>query len=168
MTRWSKACLAAIALLAFAAAATAASQYRSYVNERFGMTADVPTDWKADPPPENSDGLHFRSPDQRASLAVYGRLNISDTVDDAMRDYETPGKDETITYRHRERRAVVVSGIRGDTIFYSRHVLSCRDEIWNSVHIEYPATEKAAYDALVTHVARSLRPGPSWQARGCK
>ena len=85
-----------------------------------------------------------------------------------MKDYEEPGKDETITYRHRERRAVVVSGTRGDTIFYSRHLLSCRDEIWNSIHLEYPAAEKAAYDALVTHVAQSLRPGRSWQVRGCK
>lgn len=168
MTRRHQACLAAIALVAFAAAATAAPQYRTYVNERFGTTADVPADWKADPPPENGDGLRFHSPDERASLAVYGRLNISDTVEDAMRDYETPGKDETITYCHRERRAVVVSGIRGDTIFYSKHLLSCRDEIWNSVHIEYPAAEKDAYDALVTHVSRSLRSGPSWQVRGCK
>jgi serine/threonine-protein kinase len=168
MTRWTKACLAAIALLAFAAAATAAPKYRTYVNERFGTTADVPADWKADPPPENNDGLRFHSPDERASLTVYGGLNSSDSVEDAMRDYETPGKDETITYRHRERRAVVVSGIRGDTIFYSRHVLSCGDQIWNSIHLEYPAAEKDAYDALVTHVSRSLRPGRSAQVRGCK
>jgi hypothetical protein len=40
--------------------------------------------------------------------------------------------------------------------------------IWNNLYIEYPAAEKAAYDALVTHVARSLRPGRSWQVRGCK
>jgi hypothetical protein len=168
MTRWTRTALATIALVAFAAAATAAPQYRTYVNERFGTTADVPADWTSDPPPDNGDGLRFRSPDGRASIAVYGRLNMSDTVEEAMKDYEEPGKDETITYRHRERRALVVSGIRGDTIFYSRHLLSCRDEIWNSVHLEYPAAEKEAYDALVTHVARSLRSGPSWQVRGCK
>jgi hypothetical protein len=168
MTRWTRTPLAAIALVSFAAAATAAPQYRTYVNERFGTTADVPADWKADPPPENGDGLRFRSPDRRASLTVYGSLNVADTVEDAMRNFETPDKDETITYRHRERRAVVVSGIRGDTIFYSKHVLSCRDQIWNSVHIEYPAAEKTAYDALVTRVSRSLRSGPSWQVRGCK
>jgi serine/threonine-protein kinase len=168
MIRRHGAGLAAIALVALAAAATAAPQYRTYVNERFGTTADVPADWTADPPPENGDGLRFRSPDGHASIAVYGHLNVADTVEDAMTEYEAPGRDETITYRHRERRAVVVSGTRGDTIFYSRHVLSCGDEIWNSVHLEYPAAEKAAFDALVTHVARSLRPGPSWQVSRCK
>jgi serine/threonine-protein kinase len=168
MTRWTRTALATIALVAFAAAATAAPQYRNYVNERFGTTADIPADWIADAPPENGDGLRFHSPDQHATLAVYGRLNISDSVEEAMKEYEEPGKDETITYRHRERRAVVVSGTRGDTIFYSKHVLSCRDEIWNSIHLEYPAAEKAAYDALVARVAQSLRPGRSWQVRGCK
>ncbi len=163
-----KAGLAAIALLALAAAAPAAAQYKAYVNDRFGTTADVPADWKADPPPANNDGLRFNSPDGRASITVYGSLNNADTVEDAMKEYETPGEGETITYRHRERRAIVVSGTRGDTIFYARHVLSCRDLIWNSVHIEYPAADKAAYDALVTHVARSLHAGHSWQVKGCK
>jgi serine/threonine-protein kinase len=168
MTRWTRIYLAAIALAAFAATAAAAPRYLTYVNDRFGTTADVPANWKHGEPPENNDGLRFTSPDERAWITVYGRLHIDDTIEQAMQDFERPGKDETITYRHRERRAVVVSGTRGDTIFYSRHVLSCRDEIWNSIHIEYPAAEKAAYDALVTHVARSLHGGPSWQVRGCK
>ena len=62
----------------------------------------------------------------------------------------------------------MVSGTRGDTIFYAKHILSCGDQIWNNVHLEYPATEKAAYDALVTHVAGSLRPGRSAQVPRCK
>ncbi len=168
MIRSSRARVAAIALMAFAATAAAAPPYKIYVNERFGTTADVPADWTADPPPENNDGLRFHSPDARASITVSGMLNIHDTVEEAMQEYEAPGEGETITYRHRAPRALVVSGIRGDTIFYSKHILSCRDQIWNNLHIEYPAAEKAAYDALVTHVSHSLRPGRSWQVRGCK
>ena len=168
MTRWTKASLAAIALLAVAAAATAAPQYRTYANARFGTTAEVPADWKADPPPENGDGLRFRSADQRASITVSGSLHVFDTIDEAMKIYEEPGNGETVTYRHREPRALVISGTRGDTIFYARHILSCGDQIWNSVYLEYPAAEKAAYDALVTHVARSLRPGRSGWVPRCK
>jgi hypothetical protein len=168
MTRWHGVLLTAIALLSGFAAATAAPQYRTYVNARFGTTAEVPTDWTADPPPENGDGLRFRSPDQRASITVSGSLQIWDTIDEAMKIYQEPQKGETITYRHREPRALVVSGTRGDTIFYARHILSCRDQIWNSVNLEYPAAEKAVYDALVTRVARSLRPGPSAQVPRCR
>jgi serine/threonine-protein kinase len=168
MSRWHTACLGAIALLAFAAVATAAPQYRSYENPRFGATADVPADWTPDPPPANGDGLRFRSPDRRASITVSGMLNIYDTVEEAMKSYEEPGEGEKITYRHREARAIVISGTRGDTIFYAKHMLSCGDQIWNSVYLEYPLAEKTAYDALVTHVAQSLRPGRSAQIPRCK
>jgi hypothetical protein len=168
MTCWHTASLGAIALLALAVAATAAPQYRSYANARFGTTADVPADWKADPPPENGDGLRFWSPDQRASLTVSGSLNVYDTVEEAMKAYEEPGEGEKITYRHRDPRALVVSGTRGDTIFYAKHILSCGDQIWNSIHLEYPAAQKTAYDALVTHVAQSLRPGRSGQVPRCR
>ncbi len=168
MIRWTKPALAAIALIACAAAATAAPQYRTYANARFGTAADVPADWKADPPPENGDGLRFWSPDQHASITVAGSLNIYDSVEEAMKSYEKPGDGETVTYRHREARTLVVSGTRGDTIFYNKHVLSCADQIWNSVYIEYPAVEKEAYDAIVTHVAKSLRPGRSGWVRGCR
>jgi hypothetical protein len=53
-------------------------------------------------------------------------------------------------------------------IFYAKHILSCADQIWNSVYLEYPAAEKTAYDALVTRVAQSLRPGRSAQVPRCK
>ena len=167
MTRRHTTSLGAIALLALAAVATAAPQYRTYANPRFGTTADVPVDWKSDPPPANGDGLRFNSPDKRASLTVSGSLNIYDTVEEAMKSYEEPGDGEKITYRHREPRAIVVSGTRGNTIFYGKHILSCGDQIWNSVYLEYPTAEKAAYDALVAHVAGSLRPGRSAQVPNC-
>lgn len=84
-----------------------------------------------------------------------------------MKIYEEPNERETITYRHREPRAVVVSGTRRYDLLRPAHPVLPRP-IWNSVHLEYPAAEKAAYDALASHVARSLRAGPSWQVRACK
>jgi serine/threonine-protein kinase len=158
---------AATLLLAFAGAAPAAD-YRGYANARFGTAADVPTGWRADPEPANGDGLVFRSPDGKASVTVSGSLHVWDSIDEAMKIYEEPQQGETITYRHREPRVLVVSGTRGDTIFYARHILSCRDQIWNSVHIEYPAAQKAAYDAMVTHIARSLHGGPNGTVPKCR
>jgi hypothetical protein len=158
---------AATLLLGFACPAPAAD-YRNYANARFGTAADVPAGWRADEEPENGDGLVFRSPDGKASVTVSGSLHVWDTIDEAMKIYEEAGQGETITYRHREPRVLVVSGTRGDTIFYARHVLSCRDQIWNNVHIEYPAAQKAAYDAMVTHIARSLHGGPNGTVPRCR
>lgn len=169
MTRWHGPLVVAITILvASACAAASAQQYRTYANARFGTTAELPADWKPDPPPANGDGLIFRSPDGRASVTVSGSFNVWDSIDEAMKIYEQPQDGETVTYRHREPRALVVSGTRGDVIFYAKHILSCRDQVWNSVHIEYPARDKTAYDPLVTRVARSLRPGRGGQVEDCK
>jgi len=45
--------------------------------------------------------------------------------------------------------------------------LSCRDNVWNSVRIEYPAARKETFDSLVKHVADSLRSGHSFQVAEC-
>ncbi|HEY2135672.1 MAG TPA: hypothetical protein VGH49_07275 [Xanthobacteraceae bacterium] len=169
MTRSQRVLAVAVAaLVGLAAAADAAQQYRIYSNARFGTNADVPADWKPDPPPENGDGLIFRSPDGSASVTVSGSLHVFDTIGEAMEIYEAPASGEAITYRHREPRLLVVSGMRGDTIFYAKHILSCRDQVWNNLHIEYPASQKAAYDAMVTHIARSLHSGRSGQIGSCR
>jgi len=84
-----------------------------------------------------------------------------------MQIYLQPSQGETISYRHRERRVVVVSGRHGERIFYRKSILSCRDNVWNNVSIEYPAARKAEFDALVTRVAHSLRPGRSAQVKEC-
>ncbi len=144
-----------------------AESWRVYSNARFGTTADVPADWRAGRPPANGDGLVFTSPDGQASVAVYGGLHIWDSIDEAVAIIEKPDDGETITYRHREPRAIVVSGTQGDRIFYVKSILSCRDNVWNSVRIEYPAARKQAFDRLVAHVAGSLRSGRSEQVREC-
>ncbi|HZP19905.1 MAG TPA: hypothetical protein VFB16_06800 [Bauldia sp.] len=157
---------AALAVAAIAGAAEAAG-WRTYVNERFGATADVPADWQPGEPPANGDGLEFRSPDGKATIAVYGSFNSLGTKEE-MNIYASPNEGETITYQKRGKTWVVVSGIAGDRIFYRRTMLSCQGQIWNGVAIEYPAAEKKEYDALVAHVAGSLRGGTGWQSEGCR
>jgi serine/threonine-protein kinase len=160
--------LLALLLLGAGLVPAAAETYRAYANERFGATADVPASWRAGPPPANGDGLIFRSPDGNAALTVSGSLNIADSVDEAMRDQATPNDGENVTYSKAGKRDVTISGTKGDRIFYRKSILVCGDQVWNSIHLEYPARDKKAYDALVTHVARSLRGGRSEQIADCR
>lgn len=141
--------------------------WTTYHNTRFGTTADVPPSWRTGPPPENNDGLVFTSPDGAATLTISGMLNIEDNLAAAFKFYETPEKGETITYKHRAGDAVTVSGTKGDRIFYAKHLLSCHNQIWNSIYLEYPAARKTAFDDLVAHVANSLRPGQGYQIENC-
>jgi hypothetical protein len=162
--------LSALALIfAVYAYPAGADDFRLYSNPRFGASAEAPSNWRAEPPPENGDGQIFRSPDGQASITVSGVLNIAATPEEAMREEEQPQQGERITYMNQSRRMVVVSGLDGDKIFYRKSILVCGDQIWNHLSIEYPAARKADYDAIVARTAKSLHfSGVSDQIPNCR
>ncbi len=138
-----------------------AESWRAYHNERFGTTAEVPESWRMGPPPENNDGRVFTSPDGRAQIVVSGMFSIGPRSEEfALR--LGPLEGEIIEYERRGRDWLVVSGVKGDKIFYRKSLLSCGDTIWNSVFLQYPASEKEKYDPIVAHVAASLRSGKGY------
>jgi serine/threonine-protein kinase len=158
----------ALLLAGSATAAAAEGAYHVYYNARFGVSADIPSGWKAGPEPEINDGLVFTSPEGAATITVSGILNVDSSAAQAIAD-EQKGRDgETVTYRSKSARQAVISGTRGDMIFYRKLIISCKDQILNHLEIEYPAAQKQAFDGLVAHVAGSLHSGPSWQISSCK
>jgi serine/threonine-protein kinase len=158
--------LTALALLL--ATSALAQDWRVYSNPRFGTRAEVPRDWTMGPAPENYYGRVFTAPDGSAHLTVYGSLHVLDSIDEAMNIHGTPKVSETVTAKQRGKRSITVAGTRENRIFYRKAILSCRDQIWNGVAIDYPAADKHRFDALVTHVATSLRGGQGWQVKGCR
>lgn len=140
---------------------SATDVWRTYHNARFGATAEVPASWRMQPPPENNDGRIFVSPDGRAKIIVSG-IRALNPAPVEMADEAKPSEGETITYLKRGTRWMAVSGTKGDKIFYRKSVLSCRDTIWNHLFVEYNASEKEKYDALVAHVGASLRAGSGY------
>ncbi|HTO79001.1 MAG TPA: hypothetical protein VMJ31_04410 [Methylocystis sp.] len=138
-----------------------AESWRSYHNDRFGTTADVPASWKMQPPPANDDGRVFTSPDGRAELTVNGGYaGLADPDELGWR--LQPMEGETVDYKQRRGDWAVVSGTKGDKIFYRKTLLSCGGAVANDISLEYPASEKETYDPLVAHVEASLRPGDGW------
>ena len=129
----------------------------AYVNDRFGVSVDVPADWRAEPPPENDDGRTFDSPDGAARILVYGGFQLGRSATQAMDEKARPREGERVTYLKRGARSVTVSGFAGSTIFYRRSLLTCGDQVWNTVEITYPASERRGYDRLVARLAASLR-----------
>lgn len=147
----------AFALVLLAGPALAAG-WSNYYNDRFGPSADYPAGWKMEPEPENNDGRQFTSPDGSAFVTITGNFAL-DSRDEEMARSAEPSEGETVTYSAKGANWVVLSGTRGDKIFYRKSLLSCGDQVWNNLHIEYPAEDKAKYDKLVAHMAASLRPG---------
>lgn len=156
------------ATVAMLSPASAEQGYRPYRNWRFGVSADVPSDWKAGPEPDNNDGLAFTSPDGAAAITVSGILNADDApAAEVIADEQRARDGETVTYRKASARQVVISGTRGNMIFYRKAILSCNDQIVNHLLIVYPAAQKQAFDALVSHVAASMRSSPGEQIPKC-
>lgn len=150
--------------------------WTSYHNTRFGTTADVPKGWTMGAEPENNDGRVFTSPDNAATLSIYGGLNIEDSLDAAFKFYETASEGETITYKRRIGPAIFVSGTKDamnasgakvQKIYYAKHLLSCGNQIWNSAYFEYAPDQKAALDPIIAHVIKSLKPGAGYQIEKC-
>ena len=150
-------------LIAFGVVASAVAQQRwaTYANPRFGTTIDYPADLfvQRDPPPENGDGQAFRSRDGSTRLAVWGAYNVDD---DSPQDYveKYVNSDGAITYRQITAGYFALSGQRKGDIFYERCNFSAkRDDVIDCFEVTYPPADKAAMDAVVARLGRSLRSG---------
>jgi hypothetical protein len=134
----------------------ASERWVTYSNPRFGTTVDYPADLfaVAEQPSENGDGQVFHTADGRAELMVYGTNNIDHERPEVYVPRHVNLAD--VSYKKMGSDFYVVSGTRGATIFYERCNFP-NDDVLNCFSISYPATEKAAWDAIVTRISRSLR-----------
>jgi hypothetical protein len=147
------------AFLAVAVGAAAAKDLLPYQDGRSGAATVVPADWRELPPDERWRGTRFVSPDGSSWLAVYAAPKIGSIQ--AHMDATIRVDGETITYLVRRPGWLVVSGHKGDRIFYRKAILGCGGTVWHHIALEYPVGMQRSYDPLVSVVSRSLEPGPN-------
>jgi hypothetical protein len=144
-----------------------AETWKTYRNERFGTTIEYPDRFRPGRPPDNGDGLGFKSADG-AEFSVFGGLNVLEYdlagLKEAIVKEREPG--EQITYQADGPNWFVISGTRADRVFYERHLISHRSEITNGFVMSYPARLERAYDAVVTRMSKSFRAGRGVQTEG--
>ena len=130
----------------------------TYVNARFSTVCTFPDQIFTErmPEPENGDGLEWHSADG-ASVACYGSYNALDDTPKSLVENEktNPEPDEKVTYGKAGKNWAVLSGTKGDKIFYRRSVFG-KEDVVHTVFIKYPAALKAKYDPLVGTIAASL------------
>ena len=104
---------------------------------------------------ERGVGREFRSEDGRSEFSAYSLPNAEG---DSPRSYLRKHllvPPTSLVYRRVTDRFFVMSSIREDRIFYSRCNFA------GGIHcifLEYPVTEKAPWDRIVTRMSYSLRP----------
>jgi hypothetical protein len=135
-----------------------------YVNERYGVEADVPPGFTAGRPPVNGDGLGFTT--STADLRITGAFIIDTDFEGEVRKEIGWREDDgwNVTYQAITPSWATYSGKRGNRIFYIRAIRMCGGEIIGEFDLEYAAADVAAYDPIVSRLAGSLRDsGTGWQ-----
>jgi hypothetical protein len=148
-------------LLIAPAPKAAAETWKLYVNVRFGTAAEYPADlFRPGPPPDNGDGQAFTAADG-AELRIFAHYNVdNDTPAQQEAFLRSAGPDYTdVTYRATGKNSLVLSGYRGDSIFYEKYIFAGRkgDGVIHALTVTYPRDAKAVYDPIVARMARSLR-----------
>lgn len=150
--------VAAVAIVALAVSADAET-WKRYVNGRYGTFAEYPADrFRPLPAPDNGDGLSFQGKDG-ASLIISGSFNVERlTPAGYERFLRTSGDRDfaNVTYRSVGAHSLVLSGLRGDQVFYEEYLFA--GDLIHALFITYPRASKSEYDPIVTRIARSLGP----------
>jgi hypothetical protein len=123
----------------------------SYPNELFDRAAG-----------DGKPSFHyFASEDTEAKFLVGGWNNSAGQSPEALKRWmmeNVGGYDET-TYRPRGRSWFVLSGYRGDIIYYEKVMFSCGDRMVSVFAITYPINQRDTYDPVVERMEDSFRPG---------
>jgi len=112
----------------------------------------VPPTWQLQPPDPNWKGKRFLSPDGSSWLAVYAFPTASEPIASHMQSVAF-AKDETPIYLRGERSWIVVSGIKGDRIFYRKAIIACGGKVWHHIAFEYPSALKQEVEPFVMRAA---------------
>jgi hypothetical protein len=156
--------LALLALFAAPVASAVAEEWGHYVNERFGVEADVPPGFAPGQPPVNGDGLGFSTP--TAELRIYGSFLVDTDFEGQVKKEIGWRRDDgwAVSYEAVTPGWASYSGKRGNRIFYVRAIRMCGGDIIGEFDFEYPASDVVKYDPVVERLVRSLRDsGKGWQ-----
>lgn len=154
----------ALFLLLAGSAAAAADQFiphgdgwQTYANSRYGIRLDFPGDlFRPEAAPENGDGRVFDA--ANATLQVHAFHNIEGDTPRSLKR-RTVGSEgyEDVTYQASGGSWLVLSGYRGDMIFYEKFAF--RDGVISAFGIEFPRDQKPFYSPIVERIEDSFHAG---------
>jgi hypothetical protein len=132
-----------------------------FVELKYGTRLDVPSAVFATPdgPTNRGLGRQFKSPDGRASLAVYSQRNDARDTPASYLRKNLQSRRSDLDYDRVTPEFFAIAAVMGDSIYYSRCNFS--NNAGRAIHcfdLKYPAQEKQSWDAIVTRMSRSLRP----------
>jgi hypothetical protein len=137
------------------------AKWTVFVELRYGTRLDIPGAVFAmsDGPANRGVGRQFKTPDGRASLAVYSQSNDArDTPASYLRkNLQSPRAG--LDYQRVTPEFFAIAAVMRGSIYYSRCNFS--HDAGRAIHcfdLKYPVQERQSWDGIVTRMSRSLRP----------
>jgi hypothetical protein len=150
-----------VATLAAARPAHAQHAWEGYRNEAFGYSINYPADiFRLSEESQSNNSASFEGNDG-ARLKLYAAVNDEGM---SLREYRQTlltkfsGYDN-IDYGPIGQTWFVLSGTRNDMVYYQKIIFSCGGNVINAMAMEYPAAQKRAFDAIVTGLEKTFKPG---------
>lgn len=143
-------------------AARQSLEWGSLVHPQRGFTIAYPSNvFQVRDGAAEEDGRVFVSRDGRAKLLVGAFDNSAEFTIASYRKYllDNNYTGAVLDYERNNPRWFIISGTRGDTMFYERVTFTCGGRLINSWAMLYPVAERNFYDRIVEAVARSYSPG---------
>lgn len=140
----------------------AEENWTTYQNPRFGYSLYYPTVlFEAGEPAENGSGSTFTSRDGRAKIVVFGALNSENFSPVEYRRIllEEFGGYDRMDYSPKGQSWFVLSGFRGDNIYYQKVMFSCAGKVINVFSMTFPTAEKLFYEPLIETMEDNFKTG---------
>jgi hypothetical protein len=104
---------------------------------------------------------YFASASSEAKFLVGGWNNTTGQSPAGFKQWltENVGGYDELTYRPSGRSWFVLSGYRGDSIYYEKVMFSCGGSLVNVFAITYPVEQRDLYDPIVERMEDTFRPG---------
>jgi len=104
---------------------------------------------------------YFASPSSDAKFLVGAWNNARGQSPEGLKSWliENVGGYDDTTYRPKGRSWFVLSGYRGDSIYYEKVMFSCGGSLVNVFAITYPVVQRERYDPIVERIEDTFRPG---------
>jgi len=142
--------------------AVAEQHWTTYKNPRFGYSLYYPSAlFQTQGLPENAGGQTFVTPDKRAKIVVYGALNTDGFSPQEYRQSilkEFPGY-ERLAYSPIGGTWFVLSGFRGENIYYQKVMFSCQNRVINVFSMTFLTADKPFYEGLIEIMEDHFKPG---------
>lgn len=153
------------AILIFAMTGFAQTKYKTYANARFGYSIEYPADLLTPSRIEDAtnSGKTFLSKDKSAEMRVWGEYDaLERTLEGEFRE-DLKEYGAGVTYRVLLKNSFVISGIKGDKIFYQKTLRRKLKEIdvFYTFTIEYKKSDREKFNAIVQQIAKSFKFDPN-------